>query len=255
MGTGTSQGVPMIAHDAHGLDLKNPKNWRTRPSIHVDMGGCHIQVDAAQEFRVQCLREDIRRLDYFILTHSHADHILGMDDLRRFCTLREGDPLPVYANRQSLQRIRQIYPYAVDLEKVIHRYYPAFRLIEMPSVLELEAGRICSTTLPHGPIDVLGLVFIEGSSQRKLVYYTDCKKVGRAQRDLARGADAVILDALQHRRHHTHMSIEEAVETARDIGAPRTFFTHMAFPVDHESVERELPEGISLAYDGLRVRV
>ena len=91
MGTGTSQGVPMIAHDPEKLDLQNPKNWRSRSSIHVVMDGCHIQVDAAQEFRLQCIQNNIQQIDYFVLTHGHADHILGMDDLRRFC---DGENMP-----------------------------------------------------------------------------------------------------------------------------------------------------------------
>ena len=255
MGTGTSQGVPMIAHDAPNLDLDNPKNWRTRPSIHVVMDGCHVQVDAGQEFRIQCLRENIRQVDLFILTHRHADHIMGMDDLRRFCTLRESSALPVYSTPDGLQCIQSIFPYAANREKPVSRFYPAFQLHEMPPCLELEAGHIHSTLLPHGPLETLGLVFIERSTGKKAVYFTDCKEVHPDQREMAKGADVVILDALQQRKHPTHMSIDEAVETAQDIGAQQTFFIHMAFLVDHETVDRELPEGISLAYDGLRLQL
>lgn len=95
LGTGTSQGVPMIAHSNEGCDLANPKNWRTRCSIHVVMDGYHYQVDASPEFRLQCLRNQIEQIDYFILTHRHSDHIMGMDDLRRFCDLRDFSSLPV----------------------------------------------------------------------------------------------------------------------------------------------------------------
>lgn len=254
LGTGTSQGVPMIAHESPNLDLKNPKNWRTRPSIHVIMGGCHIQVDAGQEFRLQCLDNNIRRIDYFILTHGHADHILGMDDLRRFCTIRGSEAIPVYSTISGLQRVREVYPYA-NREKPVHRFYPAFRLLEMPTKLEFEEGEIQSTLLPHGEMDVLGLIFRERKTGKKAVYYTDCKEVGPEQRDMAMGAELVILDALQPRKHPTHMSIDEAVETAQDIGAPQTYFTHMTFIVDHEAFDSKLPPGISLAYDGLRVQL
>ena len=253
MGTGTSQGVPMIAHDAPDLDLDNPKNWRTRPSIHVEMDGCHVQVDAGQEFRIQCLRENIRQVDHFILTHRHADHVMGMDDLRSFCAMRESTKLPVYSTTDGLQCIESIFPYAVNRTKPINRFYPAFELIEMPAVLDLECGCIHSTLLPHGPINTLGLIFVERSSGKKAVYFTDCNAVRPNQREMARNSDVVILDALQPRTHPTHMSIDEAVETALDIGAPQSYFTHMAFPVDHDIVDGELPDGISLAYDGLRV--
>ena len=121
LGTGTSQGVPMIAQpQGEGCDLDNSKNWRTRTSIHVEMGGHHIQVDAAPEFRMQCIQNGLDRIDTFILTHGHADHILGMDDLRRFCDLNGGHALPVYSSEEGLQRIRQIYPYAI-LEKPLVR--------------------------------------------------------------------------------------------------------------------------------------
>ncbi len=252
MGTGTSQGVPMIAHDHDGIDLDNPKNWRSRSSIHVIMDGCHIQIDAAQEFRMQCIKNNIREINLFILTHSHADHILGMDDLRRFCDLLGGNSIPVYSTSMGLERVREIYPYAIR-SKPEFRGYPAFNLMEMPSVLELDAGRVYSTSLPHGRMEVLGLLFEERSSGKKVAYYTDCKEVGVEQRNLARGADVVILDALRPDPHPTHMSIDEALETAQDIGAPHTYFTHMTFMVDHETYNSKFPDKISLAYDGLRI--
>ena len=134
LGTGTSQGVPMIAHPDGGCDLSNPKNWRTRSSIHVEMGGHHIQVDAAPEFRMQCIQNQIDRVDTFILTHSHADHIMGMDDLRRFCDLKGGVALPVYSSEDGVRRIREIFPYAI-MERPRVSGYPAFKLESMPATL------------------------------------------------------------------------------------------------------------------------
>ena len=252
MGTGTSQGVPMIAHDPEKLDLQNPKNWRSRSSIHVVMDGCHIQVDAAQEFRLQCIQNNIQQIDYFVLTHGHADHILGMDDLRRFCDLLGGKSIPIYSSEIGLKRVREIFPYAIR-EKPEFRGYPAFQLIEIPPILELDCGRIYTTLIPHGRMQVLGLLFEERSSGKRIAYYTDCKTVGVKQRELARGADIVVLDALRPNSHPTHMSIEEALETALDIAAPQTYFTHMTFMIDHATYNIQFPQGISLAYDGLRV--
>ena len=110
LGTGTSQGVPVIGGDASGIDLDNPKNWRTRSSVHVECGGIHIQIDAGPEFRVQCLKNKIDWIDCFILTHGHADHIAGMDDLRRFCDRLPNNKLAVYSNDYGLERIRSIFP-------------------------------------------------------------------------------------------------------------------------------------------------
>jgi phosphoribosyl 1,2-cyclic phosphate phosphodiesterase len=167
LGTGTSQGVPMIAQPAGGCDLKNPKNWRMRTSIHVEMGGHHIQVDAAPEFRMQCIQNGIGKIDSFILTHPHADHILGMDDLRRFCDLNGSRALPVYSSASGNQRIREIFPYAI-MDKPVVKGYPAFQLAEMPQVLELPGGCIESVYLQHGPMQVLVLVFTENESGKKL---------------------------------------------------------------------------------------
>lgn len=252
LGTGTSQGVPMIAQPEGGCDLDNPMNWRTRTSIHVEMGGHHIQVDAAPEFRMQCIQNGITQIDTFILTHPHADHILGMDDLRRFCDLNGGVALPVYSSASGLQRIRDIFPYAI-MDKPIVKGYPAFKLDEMPQVLELPGGSVESVYLPHGAMQVLGLIFTEAETGKKFAYYTDCKEVGEEARFLAEDADVVVLDGLRPEPHPSHMSVAEATQTATEMGARLSFLTHMAYMVDHEATEAELPDNIRLAYDGLRV--
>lgn len=242
----------MIAHPKGGCDLSNPMNWRTRTSIHVEMGGHHIQVDAAPEFRIQCIQNQVTRIDTFILTHPHADHILGMDDLRRFCDLNGNTALPVYSSQSGLQRIREIFPYAI-LDKPIVKGYPAFQLTEMPQVLQLPGGRVESVYLPHGAMRVLGLVFTEAETAKKLVYYTDCKKVGDEARLLAADADVVVVDGLRAEPHPSHMSVDEAVQTALKIDAERSFLTHMTYLVDHAATEARLPDHIRLAYDGLRL--
>ena len=110
MGTGTSQGVPVIGYDSSGIDLSNPKNWRTRSCAHLYAGDREIQIDAGPEFRLQCLKNSVSRADAFILTHGHADHIAGMDDLRRFCDGAEGNAIDVYSNEYGLERIRAMFP-------------------------------------------------------------------------------------------------------------------------------------------------
>lgn len=252
LGTGTSQGVPMIACDCAVCTSPDPRNQRTRASVHVVMDGLHIQVDAAPEFRLQCIRERIRKLDIFILTHGHADHITGMDDLRRFCDLLGGKALTVYTTDEGFGRVLSIFPYAVA-ERPVSSGYAAFKLVDMPPRIELPQGTIESTLLPHGGVNTLGLVFTEKSSGRKFVYYTDCKRVPREAVALARGADAVVLDGLRPEPHRSHMSIAEAVAVAQEIGAPRTWLTHLTHLSDHAATESTLPPGVLLAYDGLRI--
>lgn len=254
LGTGTSQGVPMIACDCAVCTSPDPRNRRTRASIHVVMDGLHVQVDAAPEFRLQCVRERIAKMDFFILTHGHADHIAGMDDLRRFCDLLGGTAMTVYSTEEGMGRVLAMYPYAMS-ERPISKGYAAFRLIAMPELLELPQGTIHSTLLPHGGVNTLGLVFTEQSSGRKFAYYTDCKRVPRAAVDLARGADALVLDGLRPNPHPSHMSIAEAVATAQEIGAKHTWLTHLTHLSDHAPLAAELPHGIAPAHDGLRLTI
>jgi len=252
LGTGTSQGVPMIACACSVCTSTDPRNRRSRTSIHVVMDGHHIQVDAAPEFREQCLRHKISRVDTFVLTHPHADHVLGMDDLRRFCDMRDGAALPVFSSPEGLSRIRQIYPYAISDRPAV-RGYPAFALQPMPHRLALPGGTLDSILLPHGSMPVLGLVFTEQSTGTKLTYYTDCKEVGPEARSLATDSGAVVLGALRHDPHPTHMSIGEALAVASAIGSPLTYLTHFTHAVDHLSTESTLPPSVRLAYDGLRL--
>jgi len=252
LGTGTSQGVPMIACDSPVCLSDDPRNKRTRCCIHIVMDDLHIQVDASSEFRLRCIEEKIEWIDLFILTHGHADHILGMDDLRRFCDLLGGEALPVYSTAEGMNRVRAIYPYAI-LDRPLVKGYAAFKLNPMPAKLELEQGTIESVLLPHGEINTLGLVFTERSSGKKFTYYTDCKSVPTEAVALARGSDVVVLDGLRPMPHPSHMTIEEATTAAGVIGAPVSYLTHLTHLPDHADLEATLPDSVRVAYDGLRI--
>jgi phosphoribosyl 1,2-cyclic phosphate phosphodiesterase len=254
LGTGTSQGVPMIAFDGHVCDLQDRRNWRTRTSAHVVMGGRHLQIDAGPEFRLQCVQSDIRWIDEFFLTHAHSDHVVGMDDLRRFCDLREDQAIPVYSTAEGCGRVRSMYPYAAR-ERPIYKGYPAFHLREMPSRLELEGGVVRCAPLYHGTMEVLGLVFEEAGTGTRLAYYTDCKELSAEAWEIARGVEVLVIDGLRPHEHPTHFSIPEALAVAERLGAKKTYLTHLTHHVDHAIWSTKLPEGVELAYDGLKVRV
>jgi phosphoribosyl 1,2-cyclic phosphate phosphodiesterase len=232
----------------------DPRNRRTRTSIHVVMDGLHVQVDAAPELRLQCVKEGVDRLDLFILTHGHSDHVAGMDDLRRFCDLRGGEALTIHTTEEGMARVRAIYPYAI-MDRAAVRGYPAFKLAAMPAVIDLPQGTIQSTFLPHGGAQTLGLVFTERSGGGKFAYYTDCKRLTEEAVELARGCDAAIVDGLRPNPHPAHMSIDEAVEAGKALGARRVWLTHLTHLTDHAEQESRLPEGIRLAYDGLKIRI
>ena len=254
LGTGTSQGVPMIGCDCAVCTSPDPRNRRERTSIHVVMDGLHVQVDAAPEFRLQCVREQIRQLDIFVLTHGHTDHLAGMDDLRRFCDLIGGRALTVYSTDEGIGRVRTVFPYAVA-DRPAAKGYPAFQLASMPARLEFPQGTIQSTLLPHGGVSTLGLVFTEKSSGKRFAYYTDCKCLTDEAIALARGAEAVVLDGLRPLPHPSHMSIPEAVAIAQQLGVGQTWLTHLTHLTNHSPDEAGLPLGIRFAYDGLRLAI
>ena len=217
------------------------------------MGGTNVQVDAAPEFRIQALNHKLPKVDLVILTHGHSDHIMGMDDLRRYCDQRSGEALPVYTNEEGEERMRSVFGYAIG-EKSKVPGYPAFLPRRMPECLEVEDGAIRSVRQSHGSFDTLGLVF-EKKGGGKLAYFTDCDSVSEEAVKAAQGADVAVLDALRHKPHRSHMSIDEAIEASIRIGAKQTYLIHMTHEIGHAETDAALPDRVNLAYDNLVVEI
>ena len=251
LGTGTSVGVPAIGCECSVCTSDDPKNNRLRCALLVELPTGTLLIDSPPDLRTQLLREKVRVVNAVVYTHEHADHIFGLDDLRLF-PFRLGHPVPLYCQTLVQDRIRHSFDYAFSTRKETHpgsRPQLEFRDIDHEP-FEVLGTTLTPIPMKHGPhFEVLG--FRIGD----FAYCTDTNEIPPASIERLQGVKTFVVGALRERPHPTHFSLEEAMAVAKKVGAQQTLFTHVCHDLDHQETCQWLPEGMDLAYDGLRVSV
>lgn len=248
LGSGTSQGVPVIGCTCEVCRSLDYRDKRLRASIRIEVQGKSIIVDSGPDFRQQVLRERINRLDALLFTHEHKDHTAGMDDIRSFNFLQKKD-MPVYAAPWVLNQLKQEYAYVFSEKK-----YPGVPQVEVHeldgSPFEVEGIKITPIEVLHYKLPVFGFRIAD------FTYITDAKVISDESLEKIKGSKVLILNALQQTEHLSHFTLSEAIEMANKIGAERTYFTHLSHKMGkHQEVASQLPEHISIAFDGLQIKL
>jgi phosphoribosyl 1,2-cyclic phosphate phosphodiesterase len=285
LGTGTSQGIPMIGCRCDVCLSTDSRDKRLRPSVFITLDdGTSILIDTSADFRAQALTHDITHIDAVLFTHSHADHVFGLDELRRYNVLQR-DAIPLYGDERTLADLRRIFDYAFRQSEGGHEYVPRLRpfLVDGPFCVR---GSAANGARPSGvrdssardnsardnsahasgahasgasvsivPVPILhGARMILGYRLGNFAYLTDCSGIPDASFALLDGVELLVIGALRDRPHPSHFTVAEAIEAASKIGASRVYFTHMNHDLGHVATCARLPAGIQLAYDGLVVQ-
>ena len=252
LGTGTSMGVPQIGCECSVCRSSDPRDQRTRTSALIETDSANILIDTPPELRLQVLRARVPSIDAVLYTHEHADHVHGIDDLRSFSLLRHA-PLPLYGPPSTIEHLRRGFRYIFDDAVVAMPGTSKPQLTLHPlaanTPVEIAGVNVLPIAFEHGPLSVFG--YRLGA----LAYITDAKRVSAEAATLLRGVKVLVLNALWWRTHPTHLSIDEAIETARRIGAERTLLTHLTHETGHAELAAKLPPGIEPGYDGLTVEI
>jgi phosphoribosyl 1,2-cyclic phosphate phosphodiesterase len=253
LGTGTSFGVPQLGCNCAVCRSTDPRDKRTRVGAVVETDrGTRLLIDTPPELRMQLITCGIDWVDAVLFTHEHADHTHGLDDIRAISVRRDA-PLPMYGPRETLERISERFAYIFDdrIRPAVGTSKPEGRMhaLEPYQPITIGEASVLPIPVPHGTLTVYG--YRIGS----LGYITDAKSLPAAAIDALRGVRVLVLNALFRTDHPTHLSIPEAIATAREIGAERTYLTHLTHHNFHSDLEAELPQGISPAFDSLTVRV
>lgn len=246
LGTGTSQGVPIITCDCPVCQSPNPKDKRLRSSIFINYNGLKLVIDSGPDFRQQMIRANIKELDALLFTHEHKDHTAGFDDIRAY-NYKLKKALPVYCNNSVLETLKRDFYYVFEEFK-----YPGVPEADIHLInnneFEIKGRKILPIKVMHYKLPVFGFRF------QDFVYITDANFIASQEKEKIKGAKILVLNALRLETHISHFSLSEAIELAKELNVPQVYFTHISHQLGfHEEVEKSLPNNIHLAYDGLKI--
>ena len=245
LGSGTSMGVPTIGCDCAVCHSTDPHDRRTRPSIMVEYGGKAVLIDTTPDFREQAIREQIRAVDAVLYTHTHADHILGIDDLRPLSFHRQGK-IPLYATAAAGAFLRSMFRYIFDA----NYKYGGIAQVELHDIegpVKLFGAEFVPVTVMHGDAEILGFRF--GAA----AYLTDFSDIPESSLRQLHGLDILFLDALRHKPHPTHSTVENSLRIIERLKPRRAFFTHICHDLPHEETNASLPPHVRLSFDGMKL--
>ena len=248
LGTGTSQGIPVIACECEVCQSIDFRDKRSRTSIHIEVDNLSLVVDTGPDFRTQMLRERVKRLDAVLFTHGHKDHTAGMDDVRSFNFKQQMD-MPVYARKEVIEQLKNEFSYVFAENK-----YPGVPQIDTKEItntpFQIRNTMITPIEVMHYKLPVFGFRI------KDFTYITDANFISDEEVEKIKGSKVLVLNALQKEDHISHFTLDQAIEMAQRIAAEKTYFIHMSHNLGkHRDVEQELPEGIEFAFDGLKVEL
>jgi len=245
LGSGTSMGVPTIGCSCAVCHSADPHDRRTRPSVLIQYAGKSILIDTTPDFREQAIREQISQIDAVLYTHSHADHILGIDDLRPLSYHQKGK-IPLYARAEAAEYIRNMFRYIFDAD---YKFGGLAQLELRPvdRAFDLFGAQFEPVPVIHGETEIFGYRF--GSA----AYLTDFSRIPDASLSQLQGLDVLFLDGLRHQPHPTHSTVENSIRIANELKAKRVFFTHICHDLAHEATNAGLPDHVRLSYDGMKL--
>lgn len=248
LGTGTSQGIPVIG-STHPVCLsENPKDKRLRVSVLIEWDDYAYVIDCGPDFRYQMLRTNCSKIDGILFTHEHSDHVAGLDDIRPF-VFRQGD-IPVYAHQRVLEALHQRFAYVFETENKYPGAPSVSEYIINGETFELGNLDVTPINVMHDKLQVFGFRF------RDFVYITDAKTIAEAELDKLQNVEVLVINALRHEAHQSHFNLEEALEFINIVKPKRAYLTHISHLLGfHDEVEQTLPENVYLAYDNLEINI